>query len=47
MKGKKRDKRGRNREPSQGGSLNREVFKHQETISLVGLRGVLESQRAT
>ena len=45
---KKRDKRVRDRDPSQGGSDKRgEVSKHQETLSLVGLWGVLESQRAT
>ena len=45
---KKRDKRVRDRDPSQGGSHKRgEVSKHQETLSLAGLWGVLESQRAT
>ena len=48
MKDKKRDKRGRDGDPSQEGSLKRvEVSKHQETLSLVGLWGVLECQRAT
>jgi len=32
MKDKKRDKRVRVRDPSQGGSLKREVSKHQETL---------------
>ena len=36
---KKRDKRVRDGEPSQGGSLKREVSKHQETLSPVGLWG--------
>ena len=31
---KKRDKRGRDRDPSQEGSLKKEVSKHQETLSL-------------
>ena len=44
MKDKKRDKRGRDEDLSQEGSLKRgEVSKHQETLSLVGLQGVLES----
>ena len=47
MKDKKRDKRGRDEDPSWEGSLKREVSKHQETFSLGGLGGVLESQRAT
>ena len=48
IKDKKRDKRVRDRDPFQGGSLKRgEVSKHQETLSLAGLWGVLESQRAT
>ena len=48
MKDKKRDKRGRERDPSEEGSLKRgEVSKHQETLSLAGLWEVLESQRAT
>ena len=45
---KKRDKRVRDRDPSQGGSDKRgEVSKHQETLSPEGLWGVLESQKAT
>ena len=48
IKDKKRDKRGRDGDPIQGGSLKRgEVSKHQETFSLAGLWGVLQSQRAT
>ena len=47
IKDKKRDKRVRDGDPSQGGSREREVSKHQETLSLAGLWGVLESQRAT
>ena len=48
MKYKKRDKRVRDRDPSQGGSHEGgEVFKHQEILSPVGLWGVLESQKAT
>ena len=47
IKHKKRDKRGRDGDLSQEGSLKREVSKHQETFSLAGLSGVLESQRAT
>ena len=47
-KDKKRDKRGRDGDPSQEGSLKSgEVSKHQETLSPAGLWGVLESQRAT
>ena len=46
IKDKKRDKRVRDGDPSQEGSLKREVSKHQETLSLVGLWGVWESQRA-
>ena len=42
------DKRIRVRDPSQGGSREGgEVSKHQETLSPMGLWGVLESQRAT
>ena len=44
---KKRDRRVRDGDTSQGGSLKREVSKHQETLSPVGVWGVLESQRAT
>ena len=47
IKDKKRDKRVRDGDPSQEGSLKREVSKHQETLSLAGLWGILESQRAT
>ena len=47
IKDKKRDKRGRDRDQSREGSLKREVSKHQETLSLAGLWGVLQSQRAT
>ena len=47
-KDKKREKRGRDRAPSQEGSLkNREVSKHQETFSLPNLCRALEAQRAT
>ena len=46
-KDKKRDKRIRDGEPSQGGSREGEVSKHQETLSSSGLWGVLESQRTT
>ena len=44
---KKRDKRIRDGDLSRGGSYEREVSKHQETLSLVGLWGVLEFQRQT
>jgi len=48
IKGKKRDKRGRDGAPSREGSLkNREVSKHQETFSLPNLCRALEAQRAT
>ena len=47
MKDKKRDKRVRDGDLSQEGSLKREVSKHQETLSLADLWGILESQRAT
>ena len=48
IKDKKRDKRVREGDPSQGGSLKRgKVSKHQETLSPVGLWGVLEFQRET
>ena len=47
IKDKKRDKRGRDGDSSQEGSLKREVSKHQETLSPLGLWGILESQRAT
>ena len=47
IKDKKRDKRGRDGDPSREGSLKRgEVSKHQETLPPAGLWGVLESQRA-
>ena len=47
-KDKKRDKRVRDGDPSWGGSHEGgEVSKHQETLSLAGLWGVLESQRTT
>ena len=47
-KDKKRNKRVRDGDPPQKGSLKGgEVSKHQETLSPVGLWGVLESQRAT
>ena len=43
IKDKKRDKRVRDGDPSRGRSPKRgEVSKHQETLSLVGLWGVLE-----
>ena len=47
IKDKKRDKRVRDGDPPWGGSHEGEVSKHQETISPVGLWGVLETQRAT
>ena len=47
IKDKKRDKRVRDRDPPWGGSRQREVSKHQETLSPAGLWGVLESQMAT
>ena len=47
IKDKKRDKRVRDRDPSQGGSRKKVVSKHQETLSPVDLWGVLESQRVT
>ena len=47
MKDKKRDKRVRGGNPSEEGSREGEVSKHQETLSLAGLWGVLESQKAT
>ena len=43
----KRDKRVRDRDPSWGGSPEGEVSKQKETLSPVGLWGVLVSQRAT
>ena len=47
-KDKKREKRVRDGELSQGGSCEKgEVSKHQETLSPADLWGVLESQRAT
>ena len=48
IKDKKRDKRVRDRAPSQEGSLKkREVSKHQEALSLLNLWRALEPQRAT
>ena len=47
IKNEKRDKRARDGDLSQEGSHEGEVSKHQETFSLVGLWGVLESQRGT
>ena len=48
IKDKKRDKRVRDGDLSWGRSDEQgEVSKHQETLSAVGLWGVLESQRAT
>ena len=47
IKDKMRDKRVRDRDPAWGGSCEGEVSKQQETLSLVGLWGILESQRAT
>ena len=47
-KKRKRDKKVRDRDLSQGWSREGgEVSKHQETLSSVGLWGVLESQSAT
>ena len=47
MKDKKRDKRGRDGDPSLEESLKRDVSKHQETLLMVARWGILESQRAT
>ena len=48
IKDKKRDKRVRDGDPSWGGSREGgEVSKQQDTLSPVGLWGVLESQRPT
>ena len=48
IKDKKRDKRVRDGDLSQGGSHEGgEVSKHQETLSPAGMWGVLESQRVT
>ena len=47
IKDKKGDKRARDRDPSRGGGLNREVSSHQETLTLAGLREVFKSRRAT
>ena len=45
---RERDKRVRDRDPSWGGSCEGgEVSEQQETLSLAGLWGVLEFQRAT
>ena len=47
-KNKKRDKRVRDGDLSQGGSCERgEISKHKETLSSVDLWGVLESQSGT
>ena len=46
IKDKNRVRRVRAEDPSQGGSCE-EVSKHRETLSLVDLYGVLETQRAT
>ena len=45
IKDKKRDKRVRDGDPSQGGSHEGDISKHQKTLSPAGLWGVLESQR--
>ena len=47
IKDKERDKRIRDGDPSWGGSHEGEVSKQQENLSLAGLWGDLESQRAT
>jgi len=48
IKDKKRDKRSRDGAPSREGSFKkREVSKHQETLSLLGLCPALKAQRAT
>ena len=48
IKDKKRDKIVRGRDSSWGGSFEGgEVSKHEETLSVAGLWGVLESQRIT
>ena len=47
IKDKKRDKRVSDEDPSQGRSCEGEVSKCQETLSLVGLWGVLDSHKAT
>ena len=47
LKGKKRDKRAKDGDPSREGSLNRGSSKHQETLALAGLGEVSESRRAT
>ena len=48
IKDKKRDKRGKDGDPSWEGSLKRgEVSKHHETLSLASLWGALEPQRPT
>ena len=46
MKDKKRDKRGRDGDPSWERSLKKEASKHEETLSSAGLSRGLESQRA-
>ena len=47
IKDKKRDKRARDRDPSQEGSRGGGGFKCQETLSLAGLGEVLKPRRAT
>ena len=48
IKDKKRDKSVRDGDlPQEGGHKTGDLSKHQETLSLVDLWGVLESQRAT
>ena len=47
IKDKKRDKRTRDSDCPWKGVVIEEVSKYQETFSLVGLREVFESQRAT
>ena len=47
IKDRMRDKSVRDRDPAWGGSCEGEVSKQQETLSLVGQWGILESQRAT
>ena len=46
IKDKKRDKRGRDGDPSREGSLKKENFLHTRKLSLAGLWRALESQRA-
>ena len=47
IRDKKGDKRARDRDPSGKGVLIEEVSNHQETLTLVGLREVFKSRRAT